>query len=268
MPISENIRFGLVRELPKNAEESRVVSFILSTMERDRHGTVLNQENWMLDNYRKNPVVAYQHSLTGGMCTDPDPDFVVGKDIDTHLEGKKAERRLIGNVEFEPADINLMAEKVFRKVMFGSLNMASVGFLPVGKGWYGMKEEDMGGEHETYYFEGQELLEWSIVNIPSNPGAGKKNLRHFREQGYAAFMYAFRELGGKFRISELEDLTVRNILDLLDGKDLELKSKNPEEVAELIADPQAQKDTADMIARQQEYRKTVTNSRKGSINNY
>lgn len=261
-PISNGrkIAFGIRGEIAANAEESRTIPFVNSTRTKDRHGTVLNQDNWLLDNYRKNPIVGYQHNLSGGMCAEPNPDFVIGKDLNPQMYSSVGDTVLTGLVEFEPAEINPLAEKIFRKILFGTLNRSSVGFIEVGEGRYGEGEEAQGRTAETYYFSGQELLEWSIVNIPSNPDAGKRNMRLMREQGYIAFMYAFRELGGKFRISEIENMSVRDILDLLDGKDLEIKSKDPDVVREILADPAA---VADHVARLQEYRKTVTNSLKG-----
>jgi hypothetical protein len=77
---------------------------------------------------------------------------------------------LVGEAEFEPKEINPVAEKVFQKVKFGTLNTASVGILPVGTGTY-KKEE------KTYYYDGQELLEWSIVNIPMNGEARRMSMK-------------------------------------------------------------------------------------------
>jgi hypothetical protein len=261
MPANKKIGFGMRGAIPADAEESRIIPFILSTSEKDRHGTILNQSAWELDNYKLNPIIAYQHNLSGGMCTEANPDFIIGKSVKIGTEGRKEEKILVADAQFEDADMNPMAEKIFRKVLFGSMSRSSVGFLEVGHGQYGVNEEAQGQPGETYYFQGQELLEWSVVNIPSNPGAGKRDLlRKMREEGYSALMYAFKELGGNFRLSQIEQMRVCDILDLLDGKDLDLNETDPDRVREVLADPQAQ---ADMIARQSEYRKSLVNSLKG-----
>jgi hypothetical protein len=249
--------FGIRAEIPAGAEESRIIPFVLSTFTKDRHGTVLNQDNWSLDNYRKNPVVAYQHMLSGGLCTDPNPDNIIGKSPNIDIEGAGRERKLVADAQFEDASINALAEKIFRKVLFGSLNRSSVGFMEVGEGKYGEGEEAMGKAQETYYFAGQELLEWSIVNIPSNPDAGKRDitLRHFREEAYGSLMYAWKELGGKFRLSQIEQLRVCDIMDLLEGKDLGITGSDVEDVRRRLE--------AEKAARAREYRQTVTNSLKG-----
>lgn len=250
MPHNKKFGFGIRGAIPEDAAESRIIPFILSTASKDRHGTVLNQDNWQLDNYRKNPVVAYQHMLSGGLCTDPNPDNIIGKALSISVEN----RVLMASAQFEDASINPLAEKIFRKLLFGSLSRTSVGFLEVGEGKYGEMDEAQGRENETYYFGGQELLEFSVVNIPSNPEAGTRDLslRHFREEAYAAIMYAWKELGGKFRLSEIEQMRVCDIMDLLDGKDLGITGPDLETVRKKVI--------AERNARRLEYMRTVTNS--------
>jgi hypothetical protein len=256
--MSKKITFGQVREIPQNADETREIPFVLSTPERDRHRTKLNQQNWSLDNYRKNPVIGYMHNLYGDMCNTPDPDDVIGQDKSTGIEDVNGATCLVGRGLFDPADVNLKAEKIFRKLLLGSLRAVSVGFQDIGKGAWGVGEEAEGRDNETFHFAGQELLEWSIVNIPSNAGAGKRNVSFMREQTHAALMYISRELGKNYRLSQLSEMRVQDILDLLDGKDLEIREKDPEKVRKMLADEKAQKDLADRIEAQQiEVRKGI-----------
>lgn len=159
------------RAFPADIEKTRTVRFTISTSAKDRHRTVLNMKGWQLDNFNRNPIVGYQHNVYGdNMCTPPNPDDVLGP-ARAWIEND----RLMGEVTFETADINPQAEKVFRKVLNGTLRATSVGFLEVGKGKT-IQEKDEKGKviGETYHFEGQELLEFSIVNIPSNPEATRK----------------------------------------------------------------------------------------------
>jgi hypothetical protein len=165
---------GQIRVLPDNVDETRTVQFVISTDKKDRHGTVLNLDGWILDNYNKNPIVGYQHDVYGdSFLQSPDPDSVIAK-------GRvfRESNSLIGEVTFEPADINPKAEKIFKKIKFGTLRSASVGFLPVEKGSWGKDDESRDGKNPTYYFGKRELLEFSIVNIPSNPDAV---MRQFEE---------------------------------------------------------------------------------------
>lgn len=155
---------------PKTVLETRKMRFIISTGTKDRGREVVNMDKWHFTQYKSNPVVGYQHAIYGGgLFTDPNPDFVIGKssvDVSSY-QGKKV---LESEAEFEPKDINELADKILKKLAFGSLNAASVGILPIGEGSY-KKEE------RTYYYDEQELLEWSVVNIPMNGEATRMSMK-------------------------------------------------------------------------------------------
>jgi len=236
--MSKILAFGEVRKLADDVAESRIIPVMISDGGRDRHHTKLNMENWQLDNYRKNPVVGYMHNLYGDMCNGPDPDQIIGKDISLAVNIEEGVKGLFGRAELESADVNPLAEKIFRKILFGSLRSVSVGFLEIGHGQWGKDSEAEGADNETYFFSGQELLEYSFVNIPSNPDAGKRHLmrmQSLRDNASAALTYAYRELGGELRFSQIEQLRVKDVLDLLEGKDLEIRSTDPDEVRLMIA---------------------------------
>ncbi|MGI4736319.1 MAG: hypothetical protein ACRYG7_14170 [Janthinobacterium lividum] len=222
-------QLGELRALPANVEETRTVQFVISNSTRDRHRTVLDPTKWQLDNFNRNGIVGYQHNVYGdGMCSGPNPDDVIGRGR-AFLEGDQ----LIGEVTFEPADINPQAEKIFRKVLFGSLRATSVGFAELGKGKYGTGKEARGGTEETYYFAGQELLEFSIVNIPSNPDATKRALR---DQASHALMFIKRALGDGTSFADIESMKVADVLRLLDkasGRATEPEEEPETEATEL-----------------------------------
>jgi len=96
-----------------------------------------------------------------------DPDKIIGKGM-ARMEGGK----LIGDVEFEPIELNTLADKVRRKVDFGSLKATSVGFIPKRAHW---GDEERNEDPDVLYFDEVELIEFSIVNIPSNPKALKRS---------------------------------------------------------------------------------------------
>lgn len=253
--MSRKITFGQVREIPQDVSETRIIPMILSTPTRDRHRTVLNQDNWRLENFRKNPVVGYMHNLYGDMCNPPDPDDVIAMDKGIAVEDNEGVRMLVGHPHFEPADLNLVADKVFRKIILGTLRATSVGFDDFGVGRWGAGEEAEGRANETFYFAGQELWEYSIVSIPSNPDAIKKSMR---SQTAAAITYAHRALGGKWRLSQIENMRVKDVLDLLEGKDVEIRETDPDKVRKMLMDEMAQKELADLIEKQQaEARKRI-----------
>ena len=164
-----NNTFGFVRALPEG--DSRKVIFTASTSAKDRHGTVLNQKNWDLENFNRNGIIGYNHEVYGSFFGGSDPDDVIGRGTSYVKNGE-----LLVEIDFEPEDINPKADKIFKKVKHGTLSAVSVGFSPLGEGRFGEGDESRGAANETYYFEGQELLEISIVNIPSNAEAVKKSL--------------------------------------------------------------------------------------------
>lgn len=157
-------------EIRKKDTETRTITFVASDGSRDSAHTVLNQEGWKLDRFNKNPVIGYNHDIYGGWGSN-DVDKVIGKGRAYIKDGK-----LMVDITFEPKEINELAEKVFQKILFGSLNAVSVGFIPVGKGAWGKGDEAPGEPNETYYYAGQELLEISVVNVPANGNATKKEL--------------------------------------------------------------------------------------------
>lgn len=172
-------------EIRKGSEGSRKVTFVASDGARDAAHTVLNQSGWDLSRFNSNGIIGYQHKVYGGYDDTENPDNVIGKGY-AYVE----EDRLMVDIEFEPGDINPLADKIYRKVLFGSLKAVSVGFLPTGKGHWGLDEEAINGKNPTYYYAGQQLLEVSVVNIPANPNALKKS---FVEESIDAEMRDLRE---------------------------------------------------------------------------
>jgi len=218
-------RFAELRAIPPDVDETRTVEFVISNESRDRHGTVLRADKWKLDNYKRNPVVGYNHTLHGGFFTNASPDDVIGKG-EVFFEGKN----LIGRVTFEPPEMNPLAEKVFQKVKFGTLRTASVGFIPMGEGEYGKGKEARGGEMETLYLPGQELIEWSIVHIPSNPRAAK---RAIMEDTESFLELVQKQLEGKYTIEDLQKMTMKGIIGILSGESVE-KDKEEGEVSQAV----------------------------------
>ena len=159
-------RTATQHEVRKDEQGSRKITFVASDGTRDSAGTVLNVNGWKLDRFNSNGIIGYQHKVYGGWDDTDNPDNVIGKGYAYVKDGQ-----LLVDVEFEPAEINPLAEKIYQKLLFGSLKAVSVGFLPIGRGRFGEGEDS-----ETYYFAGQELLEVSVVNIPANPNALKKSL--------------------------------------------------------------------------------------------
>jgi HK97 family phage prohead protease len=148
-----------------DSDESRTFQFVISTEARDRHGTVIKADGWELDNFNANPIVAYMHQTDKSWWSDApaDPDHILGVGR-AYIE----DDQLIGEVTFEDAETNPLADKIMRKIMHGTLRATSVGFRHIEGHWGVVEDNEDSG---TYYYDRAELLEFSIVNIPSNPEA-------------------------------------------------------------------------------------------------
>lgn len=151
-----------LRNLTPEQIENRQAEFVISTEAVDTYGTVFRMDGWDLSRYNNNPIVLYGHRSWDG-----NPDSIIGTG-----EVYKENNQLIGRVRFETAEDNPLAEKVFRKVQNGTLRMASIGANPI-EGHFGKKEA--GEDSDVLYFDRQELLEFSIVPIGSNPDALKRS---------------------------------------------------------------------------------------------
>lgn len=235
----KSVLFGKVNGLPDG--DSRKIVFVASDATKDRHKSILNPNAWQIDNFNANPITGYQHNVYGpGMCSEPNPDDVLGP-ARAWIEGDK----LLVEIDFETKDLNPLADKIFRKIKNKSLRAVSVGFLPKGEGKYGEKKngEAEGMENETYYYEAQELLEVSVVNIPSNPAALKKSLRGNTKD---ALIFLVKAFGDKYSLSDIDNMRVCEIRQLLEnGKPINkdnAESSNSEDTGQLDIEEEAKKE--------------------------
>ena len=143
-------------------DDNRTVEFVISSEATDSYNTVFKMDGWDLNRYTQNPIVCYQHRSTSS-----DPDDIIGTSK-VYVEDDK----LIGRVTFEEGAINPKAEKVYQKVLNGTLKMASVG-ARVMQARLGVKDDNE--DPNVLYFTKSELFEWSIVSAGANPEAHKRN---------------------------------------------------------------------------------------------
>ena len=133
--------------------EDRTYEFTASTSMQDRDGEVIDVLGWDLRNFKKNPIIMYAHdyrTLPVGRA----PRVWVSND------GK-----LKNTIEFPPKGTYEFADIVERLVNAGFLKTESVGFIP--KKW----EDGDGEKAPKRTYTKQELLEISLVPVPSNPDA-------------------------------------------------------------------------------------------------
>lgn len=126
------------------------LDFRISTREVDRDNDTIEPGGWSTTSYEKNPVVLWAHQY------DMPP---IGRAMSLANDAEA----LLSRAQFTPADLNPFGHMVFRLYKEKFLNAVSVGFRPIK---YVLNAERGGVD-----FAEQELLEYSAVPVPSNPGA-------------------------------------------------------------------------------------------------
>jgi HK97 family phage prohead protease len=137
-------------EIKAEGGESRRVQFLISTDAVDRDNDVLDPKGWQLENYMRNPIIPFAHdykSLPVAKCLK----------IGTTPKGLEA------LAEFPPKGTYQFADTVYDMLKAGFLNATSVGFRPL--------DFEPALDRKGFNFKSQELTEFSIVPIPSNPQA-------------------------------------------------------------------------------------------------
>lgn len=160
------VRDAVIRAITDEMKEKRQAEFVISTEAVDTYDTVFKIDGWDLERYNRSPIVFYNHK-----SWSDDPDMIIGTS-EVRVEGDQ----LIALLTLEEG--NPVAEKVWRKIQNGSLNMASIGANPIEWRW---GDFDKGENPDVIYFIRQELLEWSIVPVGSNPDALKRSVENLEE---------------------------------------------------------------------------------------
>lgn len=136
------------------------VDFIVSTASLDSHGTRIDQSGWILDQFKRNPVITWAHddrgfTPSGGLpVANAIPDTV-------KVEGGALKMRM----KFTPENVNPFGYRIFQMIKEGYLHASSVGFEPMDDE---LQDED--GQKVRVYKKSK-LLEVAIVTIPSNDDA-------------------------------------------------------------------------------------------------
>lgn len=144
------LRKEYIAEVKALDDAARTVSFRITTGEVDRDHDIINPAGWDLKNYLRNPVVMFAHDYS---------NLPVAKALNITSDGQG----LVALAEFAGPEVYPFADTVFKMVKGGFLNATSVGFRP--EAW--TYNETRSGID----FASQELLEFSIVPVPANPGA-------------------------------------------------------------------------------------------------
>jgi HK97 family phage prohead protease len=145
--------FALDSVETRDADGARTYAFTISTARIDRDRDTIAVAGWHTDSFmRCGGPVLYAHESRG---------LPIGRATRVYVDGGALKAEMV----FAPAEANPFAEWVRRLVDFGALRATSVGFRPL-PGRAAWNEERNGID-----FLEQELLEFSIVPVPSNVDA-------------------------------------------------------------------------------------------------
>jgi len=173
---ASNLRFGGIQKvagdvelitsvpfhLTDNGETEKSFAWTLSTFDLDRFGERIDPMGWDFSQYAKNPVVEWSHNYL-----IPAIGKIEGLTVD--------DKGLHGLVFFNDKSFDTFGWSIGERVRAGVIRAGSVGFR-VMEIEIPSKEDSKDGT--TLIFRRQELLEFSICNIPANPFALAKGIRN------------------------------------------------------------------------------------------
>ena len=124
------------------------LDFVISDGSLDRHGTRINPKGWDLTSFKRNPIALFSHSSA----------FPIGTWENVRVEGDQ----LVGRLVLAAKGTSARIDELISLVEQGVLRAVSVGFSILEFGVPGKSQYD---------FDRQELLEVSLVSVPSNTNA-------------------------------------------------------------------------------------------------
>lgn len=140
------------KEYEKKEEEyiNDIWSFVISTPEIDRYGTIIVPSGIDYSSYMNNPIVLAQHNSDS---------WPVGKCLGFYLNGENLEASIqIECITEEGRTLNKLIDAGFVKAV-------SVGIIPIES-----EEQTIDGQKVTVYTK-SELVEFSVVSVPANRNA-------------------------------------------------------------------------------------------------
>src|SRR5579859_3156048 len=100
-PTGVVLRLSVGDPIAATDEALRTIRFVFSDGSVDRAGDTINPNGWELEDFLKNPVALWAHA-------SQDPP--IGRAINVGPTGGK----LMGDIEFMPADVSPFADSIYR----------------------------------------------------------------------------------------------------------------------------------------------------------
>lgn len=140
--------------IERAAPDGGEFTVIASDETPDRYGDVIRVEGWDLKHYKTNPIVLWGHDHNRPIGT---------------ARVYKSAGRLMAAVKLAEAGTSSFIDFLRELVRQRIVRAVSVGFMPT-RSPDPIVDPDTGGL-KGYEFNGQELLELSVVSVPANPAA-------------------------------------------------------------------------------------------------
>jgi len=149
--IRKNFIASAVEEVKMEGTDDRILRFIISSSSVDRDNDTLDVNGWDVGNYLKNPVVLFGHDGRS-------PPVAKANNVFFENDFFKSD------AQFMPKDMYEFSDMLYKMYLGGYMRATSVGFNP--SEYKFSDDRDWGID-----FKKQELLEYSLVPVPSNPDA-------------------------------------------------------------------------------------------------
>jgi HK97 family phage prohead protease len=141
--------------LAADGESVNGIAWTLSTFDLDRFSERIDPAGWDYKRYMNNPVIEWAHRY----------DIpAIGKADSLYAD----EKGLHGLVIFNDKDYDPFGWAIGRRVKAGVIRAGSVGFRVIE---IEIPDKETAKDGTTLIFRKQELLEFSICNVPANPFA-------------------------------------------------------------------------------------------------
>jgi len=147
--------------------EERVIPTWASDERPDRDGDIV-QQVWRLENFVKNPLVLFSHRWHM-----PAIGMTLSEKVAMRVEEDYTGPALWAMGVFATREVSAFADDTFKLIKAGFLKMVSVGFFPgtVTRVDDEAERARLGLGRWGAILGNNELIEWSPVPVPANPGA-------------------------------------------------------------------------------------------------
>lgn len=149
---------------------SRTVDVVASTPAPDSYGRIVVQD-WDLSRFEANPVVLWNHGMSGGLFGGGSDDSTLPIGFATNV--RVEDGALKATLNFVDEKANPIAEKVYQGFLQGSLRAVSVG--------WDAEEATYDEASDTLTLTQNKLIEISAVALPANPEAVRQAAALFND---------------------------------------------------------------------------------------